>query len=375
MSLGKRFIVCVAIIIITAALVNANPIPYPLPANMPLEDMYSVIEETDRGGLKETFFGDYYFSYIPTDVYLMKYPVPPKSEDISVAMGRLPEDWWFSADIFPFIHQIRVHMDPMKWYDIRELYPTVLPEWPGIPMVAWNGPFPQKALLSVKYQHDLLKRRNNFIYFYALGTGKYFQTYQKEALAFLDITMPPKYNMHRLFLDWTSLPFAETYERDDMGIYHRVVSICATAQFGPFTHDIIGYIRRGRSESDANVEESDELEADLPLPPQITLRYAIQECGTTEPPEIKPNVVALGRKIIITDQIFFNCCPEYVRMTILVTENQVIFQEKAMEEAPCDCVCYYPMKGAAGPFAPGTYDVQLINPYGKKILEKELKIK
>jgi len=56
-------------------------------------------------------------------------------------------------------------------------------------------------------------------------------------------------------------------------------------------------------------------------------------------------------------------------MTILMNGNRVIFREKAMEKDPCDCNCYYPMKGLAGPFAPGTYQVELIDPYGKILLE------
>lgn len=377
MSLGKRFILFLSIIATSAALVHANPIPWPLPANMPLEDMYSYLQENDAGNLQESFIGNYYFSYIPTDVVQMKYPMPPKSNGIGVSMGRLPEDWEFLPGSFPYLHemQMQIYMDEMKWYFIRSLYPTVLPEWPGIPMIAWNGPFPEQALLSVKYQHNLLKRGRNYIYFYALGTGKYYQTYQKEALAFLDISMPRQYNMYRLFLDQTPLPFAVTSERDDSGTFHRIVSIYATAEYGPFTEDIIGHIRRirpVRARSTAHLEEDKEDDANVT--PQIKLRYKVNECGTSEPPGIEPNVFPSGRRMIVSDQIYFNCCPEYVRMTILVNGNQVIFQEKAIEEAPCDCICYYPMKGIAGPFSPGTYNVQIKDPHGKKIFEREIVI-
>ena len=78
--------------------------------------------------------------------------------------------------------------------------------------------------------------------------------------------------------------------------------------------------------------------------------------------------------MLVSDRIVFNCCPEYVRMTILVKDRRVVFQEKAMQEYPCDCICSYPMKGRAGPFAPGTYRVALKNPYGKTLVEKEIEI-
>ena len=423
MMLWKRCIVCLAIVLISGV-AAANPIPSPLPANMPLEDMYSTLDEIDVGGLRETFRGDYYFSYIPDDpAMMMKYPVPPQTDAISVAVGKLPDDWQFTPSIFPYIHEMQLPKDPVPWNWIFETYPTVVPEWPGIPMIAWNGPFPNKALYSVKYQHNLLQRGRDYIYFYALGTGKYYETYQKQAISFLDISMPVQYNMLRLFLDRTPHAFATTTELDAQGRKRTIVSVFAAAQFGPFTKDIIGQIRPwyvaadvnfddktdildlikvrnmlGRNPaSDAAAEDADvngdgridvrdlillrnhigekpDVAADSAagLAPQIRLRYVVKQCGSTQPPGITPDVTLWGNKMIVTDQIIFNCCKEYVRMTIMVSGNQVIFREKAMESAPCDCICYYPMKGTAGPFAPGTYQVQLIDPHGKVIVDKQL---
>jgi len=407
MRLLKRFIIGI-LIMVMAVMVEANPIPWPLPAKMPLEDMYSVLEETRPGRLRETFLGNYYFSYIPEDLSMMKYPVPPRSRGISVAMGKLPGDWEYSPDAFPFLHEMQLEMDPLVWSYIRELYPTVLPQWPGIPMIAWRGPFPGKALLSVKYQHDLISNLSEHIYFYALGTGKYYETYQKEAVSFLDISMPLKYTMRRLYLDKTPHAFAMTCERDEEGKVRRVVSIHATARFGPFRKDIIGYISplwpfgyftpvkeiddflpedMGVGLEEENIPDifadaggmkrSSRANADIVsfrVPPQIRFNYKVKECGTTEPPVTKPEVIPWGRRMIVKDAIYFNCCPEYIRMTILVNGTQVIFREKAMEEAPCDCNCYYPMWGSAGPFLPGTYQVELVNPYGRTILEKEVVI-
>jgi hypothetical protein len=121
-------------------------------------------------------------------------------------------------------------------------------------------------------------------------------------------------------------------------------------------------------------EKDDPKECPIPVfEPQIRLRYSAKQCGTTNP-GIKPDVRAWGRRMIVSDAIYFNCCPEYVRMTILVKGDQVVFRQKAMEKDPCDCMCYYPMKGVAGPFAPGTYHVEMINPYGQTILEKDIEI-
>jgi len=434
MKLVKWFVL-IALAVVLCPAVLANPIPWPLPASMPLEDMYAFLDEVDSGGLRETFYGDYYFSYIPSDLYMMKYPLPPDSDGISVAMGKLPEGWQFDPASLPFIHEMAIPRDPIHWYYIRELYPTVVPEWPGIPMIAWRGwcgeavpaedapCFPKQALFSVKYQHNLLQRgHNRYVYFYALGTGKYYETYQKQAISFLDVSMPVTYNMDRLFLDHTPHAFAVTTERDANGRPRSIVSVYATAQFGPFTKDIIGHVRPWYVTADANHDDATNIldliavrnqlgrdpstdsaasdadvdgdgrvtitdlilvrnhlgekpEVDAACPPQIRLRYRVASCGSSQPPPgIKPDVIPWGRRMIVTDQIEFNCCKEYIRMTILVNGSRVIFREKAMESAPCDCICWYPMKGTAGPFAPGTYEVELIDPYGKTKLSKTITI-
>ena len=433
MKLVNCCVLTIAIVIL-CSIAQANPIPWPLPASMPLEDMYAFLDEIDTGGLRETFYGDYYFSYIPDDLYMMKYPVPPETDGIIVAMGKLPDGWQFDPASLPFIHEMSIHKDPLHWYYIRELYPTVLPEWPGIPMIAWRGwcegdatptedlpCFPKQALFSVKYQHDLLQRGRDYIYFYALGTGKYYETYQKQAISFLDISMPVQYNMHRLFLDKTPHPFAVTTERDANGMARTIVSIYASAQFGPFTKDLIGHVRPWYVSADSNYDDATNIldliavrnqlgrdpatdadasdadvnndgrvnisdlilvrnhlgekpDVDAAFPPQIRLRYRVASCGSTQPPGIKPDVVPWGRRMIVTDQIEFNCCKEYIRMTIVVNGNRVIFREKAMESDPCDCICWYPMKGTAGPFAPGTYQVEIVDPYGQTVLAKEITI-
>ena len=438
-ALKRCLLVCV-VVLLGAWLAHANPIPVPLPASMPLEDMYSELLEIDGDtGLRDHFQGDYYFSYIPKDLHMMKYPVPPNPDgshivDVPVSFGRLPDDWTFTPGSLPGLHMPFPPLLPQPWYYIRELYPTVVPGWPGIPMIAWNAPlnadpgdvvvqsdptFPPTGLYRVNYEYNMRRWGRGWLYFYAIGTGKYYSTYQKEAIAFLDITMPRHLMMSRLFLDHDPHAFAVTCEGDN-----TVVSVYATAQFGPFTKDIIGVVvpwlvradtnydgstnildmlhvrnHLGRDVSgdgadDADVngdgvvnildlilvrnhlgETADLEESPVPMTgPQISLRYSVKPCGTTEPPGIKADVRPWDRRMIVTDQIYFNCCPEYIRMTILVSGNRVIFREKAIEKDPCDCLCYFPMRGVAGPFSPGTYDVELIDPYGRTILEKEIVI-
>ncbi len=372
-----------AVLIISTS-VPANPIPYPFPAAMPLEDMYAYLSETDESGLEVRFIGNYYFMWIPDDVTEMKYPLPPESSEISVDMGQLPDYWIFSEYKIPYIHELNIALEPLSWFYIDETYPTVLPRWPEIPMIAWDGPFPEKALLTVEYSHSLPKFRNGHLFFYALGTGKYDLTYQKGAFAFLDISMPAHLSMERLYLDKTPYPFAVTWEEDDDGETRKIVSVFAKGDFDGFTQDIIGYITDWKQKFDRDIDDSDVEELDIDharvasgssRQSQLLLRYEAEQCGTTEPPLLETSIRASGKKILVTDPIFFNCCAEYVRMTISLEYGVVVFREKAMEEAPCDCVCYYPMQGVAGPFKKGIYEVVLLDPHGELILYRQIEIK
>jgi len=371
-----------AVLVISTS-VTANPIPYPVPASMPLEDMYSYLTETDEGGFEGRFSGNYYFTFIPDAVAQMKYPLPPASIEASVAMGQLPESWIFSEAAIPYIHELSIVSEPLPWFYIDETYPTVLPLWPELPMIAWYGPFPQRARLTVEYSHSLPRRRNRYLFFYALGTGKYDLTYQKQAFAFLDISMPEHFRMERLYLDKTPYPFAVTWEEGESGEASKIVSVYAKESFESFTQDIIGYIAPGTQLFDGDREDWDVEDQGTGhgssgsrsgQPSQLVLRYQAEQCGTTEPSSLETSIRARGKEIIVTDPIFFNCCAEYVRMTILVEGNKVVFREKAMEEAPCDCVCYYPMRGVAGRFRPGTYEVELLDPHGELILGEHIEI-
>jgi|GEM_PF-5009146 len=416
---------------------GANPIPPPSDTNMPLEDMYASLDEIDGGtGLMEAFNGYYYFDRIDEDVHLIKFPVPPKTQGFQVAMGKLPEGWKFVESAFPYLHeQHPQHWEDCPWTVLRELYPTVLPEWPFIPVHGWYPPwygsFPPQAIFSVKYQHQVLKRGRHYIYFYALGCGKEYPVpaddtggdgeppfYKTGVTSYLDITMPKNYNCTRMFLDYQMQPFAVTIEDG-----RTVVSFHAKKSDGPFERDLIAFIRPfcltadvnfddkvdvldlisvrnllGTSVSDEASEDADvngdgtvnildliklrnnlgdkpkldDAALEAALPPQIRLRYKVHQCGSSSPYGIVPDIRAVGRRMYINDQIYFNCCPEYVRMTIRVEGNLVEFKEKCQEEAPCDCLCYYPMKGVAGPFAPGKYKARLLGPHNEVIVEKEI---
>ncbi len=108
----KSLPVILAAILVTTTLASANPIPIPLPANMPLEQMYVEIQR-DGNDLHAVFTGDFTFTYIPNDVIAMLFPVPPDANNIGVWQDNVELAWTWS----------------------NEAYPTILPEMPNFQSV------------------------------------------------------------------------------------------------------------------------------------------------------------------------------------------------------------------------------------------------
>jgi hypothetical protein len=121
--------------------------------------------------------------------------------------------------------------------------------------------------------------------------------------------------------------------------------------------------------------------AEAENPPPIVFRYKVGTGCTGLPnPTNEPVIEVQSRNLVVSHSIFYNCCPKFIRMCInvqepsAIPEGQITFHEKGSEEAPCDCICYFPMKGIAGPFPPGLYHVEYYDTYGEKLLDKWLSI-
>ncbi|MHC4173024.1 MAG: DUF3160 domain-containing protein [Planctomycetota bacterium] len=186
----------------------ASPIPIPTPASMPLEDIHVEIKPS-AGGLAAVVTGEFTFAYIPEDVNSMMLPVPPDANNIRLSADDVELPWVWSS----------------------EEYPTALPEMPGIPMIEWQGPFPTDGVVfRVDYDHNLIRRPQEFVFLYALGTGKYFPTYEKMATAYFDIVLAPGFEVAGVWLD--DVP----HEYQVIGS-HLMVTV--QSNFGPITNDLI----------------------------------------------------------------------------------------------------------------------------------------
>lgn len=92
----------------------------------------------------------------------MLFPVPPDAQNIHVYQDKVELAWTWSS----------------------EEYPAALPEMPAMPMIEWLGPFPQDgAVFRADYEHSMIERPEECVFFYAVGTGKYFPTYEKTTTA------------------------------------------------------------------------------------------------------------------------------------------------------------------------------------------------
>ena len=204
----RKMIFSISLVLVLAIAGLGNPIPWPPPASMPLEDMHIEIKPSGDG-LHAVFTGDYTFTYIPKDVESMLFPVPPDANNIRVWQDGVELTWTWSS----------------------EKYPTILPEIPTIPMIEWQGPFPESgAVFTVDYEHDLIKRPAEFIFFYALGTGKYFPTYEKTTTAYFDILLPAGFKVAGVWLDETP----HEYE-----VVNGHLKVTVESYFGPIVNDLI----------------------------------------------------------------------------------------------------------------------------------------
>jgi hypothetical protein len=194
---------------ILSTIVEANPIPIPIPASMPLEEMWINIEQTGVG-FHAAFTGNFTFDYIPATVTNMWFPVPIGSSNIQVRQDGINLPWIWSTN----------H------------YPTLLPEEPSLPMIEWSGPFPTAgAVFSVDYEHDLIERPTEFVFFYALGTGKYFPTYDKVTTANFHVSLSPGISPSSIWLDTTLL------DPSQYTVIDSNLELSLNSNFGPFTKD------------------------------------------------------------------------------------------------------------------------------------------
>jgi len=139
------------------SLTSANPIPTPT-IMMTDEYINALIYQKD-GSCWAYVYCRYPFKNVGYSTVTMKFPVPPNSEDISVFVDNLPVYWSWS----------------------EEKYSTEIGEYG---MITWkiDNP-PEEFEVKVVYRHKLVDAAGEYVFLYALGTGRYMEYYAKQVTA------------------------------------------------------------------------------------------------------------------------------------------------------------------------------------------------
>jgi hypothetical protein len=204
--------------------VTANPIPIPA-LIMEAEYIDATISQGDQG-LYAQVEGKYIFFNAGYDTVSMDYPVPPDAENITVTM---------CEDVgIPFI--------PVDWAINNKTYPTVIGDFS---MINWTISIQDMLYFTVgtHYEHNIQRIGGNCTFLYAMGTGRYLETYAKETVAYIHIYMEVNYtNLHAYTVGikngaWTWKPANYTVTKIDTT---DIITLTITSElFQPLIEDLL----------------------------------------------------------------------------------------------------------------------------------------
>jgi len=197
---------------------EANPIPTPT-LIMPEEYINVAISLIDENLLAKVD-GTYPFLNLDYDTVRMDYPLPPNATNVSVKMDETLLDWTYN----------------------NKNYSTVIGDWPMINWTISLTPF-QNFTIKTYYEHHVPIIDGNYTFLYAMGTGRYLDTYAKETTAYVNIRMEANYtNLHVYTVGftngtWTWNPINYTIITDNTSdiITVEVVS----GPFAPLVEDLL----------------------------------------------------------------------------------------------------------------------------------------
>lgn len=161
--------------------VEANPIPFPI-LLMP-EEYINVTISLVGENLVAKVEGIYPFSNLEYEAVEMDYPLPPNATNISVKMDEALLDWTHN----------------------NKNYSTVIGDWPMInwtisPLSLWEN-----FTIITHYEHPIPIINGNYTFLYAMGTGRYLDTYAKKTTAHINIHLETNYtNLHVYTIGFTN---------------------------------------------------------------------------------------------------------------------------------------------------------------------------
>jgi hypothetical protein len=103
-------------------------------------------------------------------------------------------------------------------------------------------------------------------------------------------------------------------------------------------------------------------------PPEPAMSYNIEDCDSAkaagpDKDALRFSTTVDGNYILFEDMMYANCCPDEMWLDMEITDNQITIYEHA-EGGLCDCMCDWPITATLGPFAPGTYTLEVYEDIG-----------
>ena len=187
------FLASILIVLHISTLVHGNPIPAP----NAIEEIHADIYEVE-GKLYDHFSAEYFCSFSsPEEVNEILYPIIDGVTSLTL-QGSTGSEYG--------VH----NWEDVTWEWSESDYPTVLPEYPTIPIMRWPWPFPviernenwMETLFKVSFDHELIKRDDEFIFFYPMGVWKILENIPNEYREIiLQIAIPDDYMVRNAWLD------------------------------------------------------------------------------------------------------------------------------------------------------------------------------
>jgi hypothetical protein len=172
---------------------SANPIAMPNGSYID-EDLHIRILP-DGNSLKATVTSEFTLYPQTYAVATILFPVPRDTRNVSVflveGLVQTPLAWHWSTD---------------PWN-----YTTIVPEEPNLPIIQWDGNWAVNTTthFKVTYQHDLIDRPDEKVFFYASGVSKLSGTTQFFNVDF-DVNLPPCYSVSSLSQNTTTWPYTQS---------------------------------------------------------------------------------------------------------------------------------------------------------------------
>ena len=101
--------------------------------------------------------------------------------------------------------------------------------------------------------------------------------------------------------------------------------------------------------------------------PEIT--YQVSDCSFQPEQmqgmdDLRFSVTVQGNYIYFEDMMVANCCPDELSLEMIVQGNLITIYETEYTPEGCYCICDYPVTATLGPFAPGSYTLEVYEDSG-----------